>query len=117
VLLYALPLLAIGLLLAPLVWLASVLGRYLKGLLPNKARNFVLIGSLLLWAGLWVLTYYAPAFKQLTPTQKDNAGLLCALLTFCYPVPLLLLVVLIKRNGYVIFTSLLFLLSKLPGNK
>ena len=116
-LLYALPALVIGLLLVALVWLASVLGQYLTRLLPHKAKNVVLISSLLLWAGLWVLTYYAPTFKQLTPTQKDNAGLLCALLTFFYPVPLVLLIVLIKRNGYVIFINLLFLLSKLSGGK
>jgi hypothetical protein len=40
-----------------------------------------------------------------------------ALLTFFYPVPLVLLIVLIKRNSYVIFVSLLFLLSKLLGGR
>lgn len=117
VLLYTLPLLAILLLVVPFAWLVGKLVQYLTRLLPDKAKNPLLLCLLLLWAGLWVLTYYAPAFTNLSPARKDDAALLCAGLTSLCPIPLLLLLVLIKRNGYTIFVSLLFVISKLLGDK
>ncbi|MDO7884259.1 hypothetical protein [Hymenobacter cheonanensis] len=113
VLLYTLPLIAILLLVVPLAWLVGKLVQGLTRLLPEKAKNPLLLCSLLLWAGLWVLTYYAPAFAHLPPALQNDAALLCACISYLYPIPLVLLLILIKRNGYAIFIGFLFVVSKL----
>jgi hypothetical protein len=116
VLVYGLFLLGAALLLYPVAKLGDVLLRLLRTKSDATQQAF-LLSSLGGWLGLWCLLYLATISKWLTVDQRDAADVLLALVTSCYLIPLLLLLVLLKRNWYSILLACLslFFSSKPPS--
>ena len=118
ILLYCVPFLGIALLLYPFAKLGAILFRFLRSK-SDAAKNTFLLCSLASWLGVWGLSYLATVSKWLTADQRDTAAVLLALLTLFYPIPLLILLVLLRRNWYTVLLAILslFFSSKPPASK
>jgi hypothetical protein len=108
-------LLSLALLVYPFAKLGDVFVKFLRTK-SDATQNAFLLGSLAGWLGLWGLFYLATISKWLTTTQRDVVNLFLVVATSFYPVPLILLLVLLKRNWYPILLAglSLFFSSKPP---
>jgi hypothetical protein len=97
-------LLGFALLVYPFAKLGDVLFKFL-GTKSDTTQNTFLLVSIAGWLGLWGFLYLATIGKWLTADQRESAELLLAMVTFSYPIPLVFLLVLLKRNWYSILLA------------
>jgi hypothetical protein len=101
----------------PFAKLGDLLFKFLSTKSDTTQNTFLLV-SIAGWLGLWGLLYLATISKWLTADQLDFAELLLAVVTFSYPIPLVFLLALLKRNWYsILLAGLSLFFSSKPSSK
>jgi hypothetical protein len=110
-------LLGFVLLVYPFAKLGDLLFKFL-GTKSDTTQNTFLLVSIAGWLGLWGFLYLATIGKWFTADQRNFAELLLALVTFSYPIPLVFLLALLKRNWYsILLAGLSLFFSSKPSSK